>query len=547
MLSAALFAVVGLSAAECAGDHALRAGGGAAEWSDSAREPQGRLACTLVAGSVEDPATLLLQQDGVKRSDWTVTLNGQALGVLQADEHKLIQTFEVPAGLLRATDNELLIEADAAKAGVDDIEVRSVRIEPQALDAWLGAGRVQIRVVDEQGEALPARITVADSGDALLPVGAESAGDLAVRTGVVYTGTGAAEFTLPEGAHTIYASRGFEYSVARQNIRIDAGSSHALELRLRHEVDIPEWTSGDTHLHTYELSRHGDATVAERALTVAGEGLDWGISTEHNRTDNLPNLGGRFLAIRGTELTTQFGHFNVFPWPEGVPFVDARAPWQQLWESLPDGVMAIWNHPRDVHAGYRPMDSSHYVALAGEAMDGRAFPGVGMEVVNSSAMYSHPLELVRDWMRQLNRGARIAAVGSSDTHTVSIVHLGQARTYVRTGEGPLTARKVADAFARGETAVSYGLATFLELGGNGLRARVYGPSWNRAKRLMVFANGEVIADFPIEASPEGGLQWEGEIAPPALKQDAWLAVVAVGDGRLLALLAAEPALSGGFH
>lgn len=166
-------------------------------------------------------------------------------------------------------------------------------------------------------------------------------------------------------------------------------------------------------------------------------------------------------------------------------------------------------------------------------MDGRAFNGVGMEVVNSSAMYSHPLELVRDWMRQLNRGAGIAAVGSSDTHTVSIVHTGQARTYVHTGDGELTPQKVADAFARGETAVSYGLAAFLEREGDGLRARVYGPSWNLAKRVIVFANGEEIADFPIEASAEGGLQWEGSIALPALRQDAWLAVVAVGEGTYL--------------
>ena len=179
------------------------------------------------------------------------------------------------------------------------------------------------------------------------------------------------------------------------------------------------------------------------------------------------------------------------------------------------------------------MDSSHYVALAAESLDGRVFPGAAMEVVNSSAMYSHPLELVRDWMRQLNRGARIAAVGSSDTHTVSIVHTGQARTYVHTGDGTLTTRKVADAFTRGETAVSYGLAAFLERDGDGLRARVYGPSWNLAKRLIVFANGEEIADFAIYASTEGGLQWEGPIEPPALQQDAWLAVVAVGDGAYL--------------
>ena len=281
----ALLAVVGLHAAECSGNYALRAGN--AEWSDSASDAQLRLDCTLAGVSVDGPATLLLEQDGVKRNDWAVTLNGQALGTLQADEHRVIQTFEIPAGLLRA-DNALSI---AAKGGVDDIAVGRIRIEPQPLDAWLAAGRVTVQVVDERGAALPVRITVADSDDTLVPVGARSGGDLAVRTGVVYTGTGAADFTLPAGEYTIYASRGFEYGVAQQQLSVEQGSSHTMELRLRREVNIPGWTAGDTHLHTRELSGHGDATVAERALTVVGEGLDWGISTEHNRTDNLPDLG----------------------------------------------------------------------------------------------------------------------------------------------------------------------------------------------------------------------------------------------------------------
>lgn len=531
----ALLATVGLYAADdCTGVHGLRAGGDSSEWSDSPSDPSRELTCTLAGDSIEGPATLLLQHDGVKRRDWRITLDGESLGLLLPDEHKQWQTFEIAAGVLRGSANELRLKADDGATGVtDDIDVRGIRLVEGSVDDWLGAGRVQVRVVDGRGDALPVRITVADAEDSLVPVGAESGGDLAVRTGVVYTSTGAAGFTLPVGEHTIYASRGFEYSVASRTIQVGIGSSHVVELELRHEVKIPGWTAGDTHLHTYERSGHGDATVAEESITVAGEGLDWGVSTEHNLPATLPDVAGEFLSIRGAELTTPYGHFNVFPWPETVEFVDHEASWQELWESLPDGVAAIWNHPRDVHSGYRPFDPSHYIALAAESLDGRVFPGAGMEVVNSSAMYSHPLELVRDWMRHLNRGARISAVGSSDTHTVSIVHVGQARTYVHTREGALTPEAVAGALTRGETAVSLGLVAFLDQGENGLAARVYGPSWNLAKRLVVFANGEVIADFPIEASGEGGLQWEGEVSAPDLKHDAYLAVVAVGDGPYL--------------
>src|SRR5690606_24416216 len=113
----------------------------AVEWSDSAAAARVGLVCTLAGVAPGGPATLLLKQDGVKRNDWTVTLNGQALGKLQADEHRVIQTFEIPAGLLRA-ENEVRVEADASKESADDIVVGGVRLVPQALDAWLAAGRV---------------------------------------------------------------------------------------------------------------------------------------------------------------------------------------------------------------------------------------------------------------------------------------------------------------------------------------------------------------------------------------------------------------------
>jgi len=393
-----------------------------------------------------------------------------------------------------------------------------------------------VRIADQRGKPLPGRITITDDEQTLLPVGAVSGGDLAVRTGTVYTSSGDADFTLPTGSHILWASRGFEYGAAHKTLRVESGSTQRVELRIQREIEIPGWAAGDTHLHTFERSGHGDATVNERAITIAGEGLAWAASTEHNRPDSLPDLG-RFLSIMGVEMTTSQGHFNLFPRPTGLALPDPRAPWSELWSTLPhgDGIAVIWNHPRDDHSGYRPFDPSHYVELAAESLDGRAFPGNAMEVVNSGAMYSHPLRLAEDWMRHLNRGAHIAAVGSSDSHTVATSLAGQARTYVHTGDGPPTATAVASAFARGETAVSYGLAAFLDQRGDRLFARVYGPSWNRARRLLVYANAERVAELSIDGPAQGGLQWQGEICPPelrpVLRQDAWLVVIATGSDQ----------------
>ena len=53
----------------------------------------------------------------------------------------------------------------------------------------------------------------------------------------------------------------------------------------------------DTHIHTLELSGHGDASVVERALTLAGEGIELAIATEHNRVaDYSPALSAAGVA-----------------------------------------------------------------------------------------------------------------------------------------------------------------------------------------------------------------------------------------------------------
>src|SRR5688572_14558944 len=87
-----------------------------------------------------------------------------------------------------------------------------------------------------------------------------------------------------------------------------------------------------------------------------------------------------------------------------------------------EGVRVIvQNHPRDLHSNYRPFDPAHHISNIGENLQGRPFLANAMEVVNSGAMSSDPLQLVRDWLGMLTRGATVAAIGASDTHTVDFL------------------------------------------------------------------------------------------------------------------------------
>lgn len=529
IIPAALAAGVLSGAEACAGPYYLRAG--AREWSDFPAQAPARLECRLDAPA--GARTLVLRQDDVKRQDWVVAINGHALGKLVADEHRQMRVFDIPAGALRGEANVLTIATTSALAASDDIRIDRIAAREKESSAWLSEGRVKVRVLDGAGHPIPARITFADSERTLLPTGAGSRPGVAARMGTVFTSTGEAEIPVPAGEYGIWASRGFEYSTAQQSIRLQAGETRELSLRIQREIRVPGWTAGDPHIHTLERSGHGDASVAERVVTIQGEGLDWAVSTEHNLASTFPAPGAAelgFIAIPGCEMTTSHGHFNVFPWAVEGPIPDPKSPWDRLWQGLHsvERGAIIWNHPRDSHSGYRPFAKENFIATAGETVGPFPFDGSGMEVVNSGAMYTHPLQLAVDWMRLLNRGRRIAAIGSSDSHTVTTFFVGQARTYVHTGVAAPSAQSVATAIHRGETAVSYGLLTFLEQQNGRLIAKVYGPSWSRAQRLLIYANGELIQEQPIAASKGGGLQWTGEVKPLALRQDAFLVAIAVG-------------------
>ena len=389
---------------------------------------------------------------------------------------------------------------------------------------------------------MPARITVVDAQGALAPVQAAADPILAIRPGVVYTATGEARLQLPDGEYTVWASRGVEYDAQSRTIRVAAGGPDvALDLRLTRAFQIPGWAAGDVHVHTLERSGHGDATLLERAVTLAGEGLEFAVSTEHNLAEDFTaalrqaGLDDEVTSIPGVEFTTPLGHFNLFPVEPGSALPDPSLDWDPLWRALRSGVrpaVVMQNHPRDLHAGYRPMDDAHYLEDVGEWLNGRTFPGNAIEVVNSGAMQSDPLQGVRDWLAQLNRGARVAGMGTSDSHDVARIQVGQARTYVRAGgaDGPPAADDVVSAIVRGETVVSYGLVASLEMNeADQPFVRVHGPQWVRVREIQLYANGEVVATRQLTDSGRGGLKWSGTLPIPSKGHDVWLAAVAIGE------------------
>lgn len=531
---------------------------GQPEWLEFAQDPpHGRdLAIPFQSETVnETEATLLLWQSNVKFA-WSVSVNGKKLGQLPLYEVPMLSAFALPAGLLKKGDNTMAV---APPKENEDILVGLARIDPRPLAKVVGESTLEFDVAEPIATGgSPCRITIVDDAlNALPPIAAAPGQRLAVRPGVVYTPDGLARVTLPAGRYRVHAGRGFEYSVATKTVSVEPGQTRKIPLQIHREVATGGLAACDPHIHTLSFSGHGDATDDERAITLAGEGIELPVATEHNQINGYSaaaartGVASRMTPILGSEVTTARGHFNIFPVQPGAPPVDWKlTDWPKLMESIraTAGVkVAILNHPRNKHSDFIPFADEHFNRVTGENRRGFDFTFDAMELLNSSALRNDDLEVIRDWMALLNYGYRITGVGSSDCHEVNRFIVGQARTYVACRDADPAKIDVAEAcesLLRGRALVSLGLLTQIKVNGRfgvgdlvtgaagdlDVEVRVSGPSWTRVERVELFANGTRIRDEWIDGGAQGGekvkLRWK--IGRP--QHDLHLVAVASGPG-----------------
>jgi hypothetical protein len=537
--------------------HHLRAGA-QREWSEFPAEAEGpSLSAKFRAKANAGEATLRLRQQDVKQP-WKLLLNGKELGRLVADENDTEVVLPVPAGRLTDGENTLVLEGTGRVP--DDVRVGEIVLDDRAVGDVLSEATVEVTVREAAtpGKLLPVpcRITVLNARGALATTGARSTDRLAVRPGVIYTADGYAKFGLPAGEYAVTAGRGFEYGTDSVRVSLRPGDVVKKELVLRREVPTPGLVACDTHVHTLTHSGHGDATDVERAITAAGEGLELLIATDHNvQVDHhaaavKAGVRGYLTPVVGNEVTTSVGHFNVFPLPAGGRVPDFRVKdWKGLAATLGEAKSpraVILNHPRDLHAKFRPFGPHRHVALTGEDLEGWELPANAMEVVNSGAQQTDGMRLVRDWFGMLNRGAVLTPVGASDSHDVSRYIVGQGRTYIRCKDdrpGEIDVDEAVKHFVEGRVAVSCGLLADIAVDGEHgpgdlapakadvlVSVRVLGPAWAAADRVELYANGVKVHEAAIADAGKGGEKWAGKWTLPRPTHDLHLVAVATGPG-----------------
>ncbi len=530
---------------------------GLAEWSEfETSAPTGiKMDVTFRAAANKRENTLFIWQENVKVT-WNVMLNGRKLGALETLAQPLVRALRVPAGAIHDGENRLTIMRTPSPQ-LDDIRVGEIQLDPRPIDEALNTATLVIQVTDaETGLGLPCRLTLTDAREALAPLQVAAGTPVAARTGVVYTADGTARMGVRAGELILHAGRGFEYSVATEKITVAAGGTRTIALRIRREVPTPGWIASDTHIHTLTFSKHGDATVDERMLTIAGEGIELAVATEHNHHADFSEPAAKtgvaryFRAVVGNEVTTTAGHFNAFPIQPGSAVPDAKLKdWTQLLHNIrtvTGAKVVTLNHPRDVHANFTPLGPANFDAVTGTLKAYAQLDCDAIEVVTSAAMQSDVMQLYRDWFALLNHGYRLAAIGASDTHHVSEFILGQARTYVASGAvdaATIDLDEIWESYRKGRLLVSLGLLAEMTINGRfgvgdlvsprgadlDVVIDVRGPSWVNADRLELFANGIKVREQAIAPTREplkAHVRW----TLPAPEHDVHLVAIATGPG-----------------
>ncbi len=525
------------------------------------KTPHGRrLDVRFTAAANQTESTLFFWQDDVKL-DWSVELNGRKLGKLFAMEAPLIHSLGVPVGTLRDGENTLSILPPKED---DDIFVGEIKLDSRPLKEAVAQATLEVQVTDgDSGKPLPCRITITRNDGSLAALYASTNQPLAVRPGVIYTADGKARVGLLPGDYKLHATCGFEYGLETKTISIKAGETKSVHLQIRREVPTPGWVSCDTHVHTFTFSRHGDATTEERVLTLAGEGIELPIATDHNILTDFSEAAARmrvqdyFTPVIGDEVTTKAAHFNVFPIQAGSRVPDFRIDdWPKLLASIrstPGAQVVIMNHPRNVHNAFQPFAKTNFNAVSGESLRVLDFGFDAIELVNSSALQSDLMLVYRDWFAALNYGRRIIGVGSSDGHDVSRYIIGQGRTYIWCRDSNPAAIDVNEAcrnLREGRALVSMGLLTHMTVNNQftvgdlatnlnntmQVEVTVLGPSWTHADRLELFANGVKIREQQFEPQSEKLLtRNQAEKAKvtwmiPRPAHDVYLVAIATGPG-----------------
>ncbi|MDF3065603.1 MAG: hypothetical protein K0R38_1204 [Polyangiaceae bacterium] len=413
-------------------------------------------------------------------------------------------------------------------------------------------GTLTYLITDEHEQHLAGRLVVRGvppTKDPDLVPGSNESGS----RNMLYSLTGSGSIELPAGRYDVLATHGPEYSMPRQELELNADLGATFRGVFTRTVDTSGWLSADFHLHA-SPSKDSNVPLNDRVLTLAAEGVELGVPTDHNHVTDyseaiaIQRLDGKLATMSGVEITTlNWGHFNAYPYPKSVdvPPTHETSPLEifaVVRARAPQAVLQV-NHPRMPGVGYFNRGELNTKTGVAESPE-FSFGFDALEVSNGFDLEDPKVfeRNFRDWFELLNVGHRYTAVGNSDSHRVVFQWAGWPRTYVRVPDQDLSRvqpLEVARAVTGGHAVVSCGIFVLPTANGSAgpgdtvqgsrvsLAVSVGAPEWVDVSRVEVYANGakveERTRDVPMRKSV-----WNLNI-DLELKVDTWIVVLARGD------------------
>ena len=408
-------------------------------------------------------------------------------------------------------------------------------------------GTLDVSVTDENGSAVPARVSVIgfDPSPEFVFIGGllspEATGLFRDQNdtvpfgfvGMAYTdAAGMASIDVEPGDYHVFVSRGTEYSLFDLAVTIGAGATTNVAAQIGRVLDTPGFVSSDFHVHGIN-SADSRVSHRDRIQQFAGEGVDNIVMTDHHaHTDLGPTIAALGFtpfvhSTVGEEVTTwDTGHYNAYPftvdpmlasggssdWGRAAPpgedfpslgaYIATPSEVEQIIENnptaLPETVVQI-NH---INSHFVPMeiDTSIVPPVSGltpqEMGQFRLDPGSGnlfhhfpaLEVWNGDsrgAQSNFINERMGIWFNLMNQGLPSTAIADTDTHRLNNLGGAGARSWTSsTSDDPASVSPAEVAVAVREGRV---------VGGQGVYVQT---------RLVANENPSLVADLTLGGTTE---------------------------------------------